>query len=155
MIGRTALKMRKPLAHLRDRLQDAPELVMVLSLAIVVQASCATSSRLPTEFQRLMIENASPDVIRVSIDLGEREILLGRVAPMSRAVLRIRAGTLPPGSSSARIRVVAVGAPSAVAAPNVYSTSALHSDPYRIEDLTQNVWRYSGSRIVSLGQGRQ
>jgi hypothetical protein len=110
-------------------------------------------ARAPLEFQRLVIDNASPDVIRVSIDLGNREIPLGQVEPMGTETLRIRPGMLPPSSPYARILIVPVGTPAAVQLPGK-SAGAIQSDPYPLSELVQHIWRFSGSRIQSLGPVR-
>lgn len=127
----------------------------LLSLLSVVQLGCATSGT-PLDFDDVVIENASPDVVRVSMELGGRELLLGSVRPMSREALPIRRGTLPPALGNARIRVVPVGAPSAQMKPGERtSAAAIYSDLYRAEEFITFEWRYSGSRVLPLGPRRR
>ena len=123
----------------------------VLSLMLgLANAGCAARSRGPIEFQRLVIENASPDVIRVYIDLGDREVLLGRVDPMSTEVFRVRPGTLPLSAGGARMVVVPVGTAAAIQLPSK-SAAGIRSDPYRLNDLMLHVWRFSGSQVQPIG----
>ncbi len=122
----------------------------LVGLALCAQAGCATASGIPVQFDRLVFENVSPDVVRVFIHMGDRELLLGRVEAMSRAELRIRAGVLPPGRSAVRVLVLVVGSPSPLPM-SALSAGALSSDSYPLSDLMGQIWRYSGSRIQPVG----
>jgi hypothetical protein len=116
-----------------------------VALAMVTQASCATTSERAVQFERLVFDNASPEVVRVFIHLGNHEFLVGRVEPMRRVELRIRAGALPLNVLDARVLVRTLGTPS------VSRTAlTLQSDSYPLPDLIRHGWRYSGSRVVPL-----
>jgi hypothetical protein len=127
------------------------DIIRLCVLLLVAQTGCATTyTGRQTEW--LIIENASPDAIRVSLDLGDRELLLGRVQPMTRATLRIAPAAIPPGRSTARIRIVPVGSPAVLIVPGRLSNSAtVASDPYPVEDFARQVWRYAGGRILWVG----
>lgn len=124
------------------------------ALAVLVSARCATRYQWPRGYEFLIIENVSPDVIRVSLDMGDHELLLGRVEPMRRGELRIRPGSISPSHVNVRIRVVAIGAYDPTPSTTVDRTAPLHSDSYHPDELLRNSWRYSGSRIVPLGPRR-
>lgn len=124
-----------------------PRLEIVHSLRrflplLVVLAACATSPSQSLPVQTLTIENASIDVIRVSLDFGDRQMLLGRVEPMTRGRLRIPGGAVHTGSPWLRVLVYAVGAP---------TEERLPSEWYPGLELLRLAWRFTGRLVVPSG----
>lgn len=120
----------------------------------LLQTGCTARSQVPAGFRYLDFENSSPDLIRIALDLGDREVPIGRVAPMTRVRLRIREGALPPDPTRARIRATALATPEAIRLPARGNPQSAPSDWYPIDELVGESWRYSGSRIVALPQTR-
>jgi hypothetical protein len=124
------------------------------AIAFTGLAGCATGGSHGPTFEQLVVANSSPDAIRVLLDLGDRELSIGRVNPMSQATLRIRSGAVPPEASGLRLRIVPVGTPVTYAAPGRSGGIGIVSEPYRADDLFGSAWNYSGSRILRVGRYR-
>ncbi len=100
----------------------------------------------------LAFENASPDVVRLYIQAGDRPLMIARLGPFERRTLMLRPGTLPPGAGRARLLVLPVGAPTIVAGVD-RNWSTIFSEPYPVRDLLAHRWIYSGSRIIAARGG--
>ncbi|MGH7470568.1 MAG: hypothetical protein ACRENP_21695 [Longimicrobiales bacterium] len=94
---------------------------------------------------RLVIENASPDVVRVYLDVGDHGVLLGRVGAFETAFLRVPPGVVHPASGTATINIVPVGTP-----VSMLGRTGVRSDVYQAYDLLQYPWRFSGTRIMMM-----
>jgi hypothetical protein len=95
--------------------------------------------------QRLVIENASPDVIRVYLDISDQGFLLGRISAFETAILRVPPGIVHPASGTATINIVPVGA-----AVSMLGRSGVRSETYQASDLLEHRWRFSGTRIMMI-----
>jgi hypothetical protein len=98
----------------------------------------------------LNFENASPDVVRLWIQVNERDLLLGRLDPFQHKTFPVRRGMIPPGSGRARLVVIPIGAPGTIKAEPATDT-AVRSEFYPANELLDHRWRYSGSRVVTTG----
>ncbi len=129
---------------------------------LLLIAGCA-SARLPEDSaapsipayqpQRLLLENASPDAVRVYLEVSGREVLLGRMGPFERAPLRIPAGVVHMGSGDARIVVLPLATPQPIVSGR--NSIGIRSDTYLANEFLQTSWRYSGGRIVMVLTPRQ
>jgi hypothetical protein len=134
----------------RRSFKHAKHTLFPLIIAAIGMASCATRPHRSGDSEHLVIENASENVIRVLLDLGNgTEWRIGRLDPMTRAALPIPPGLL--AYPNARIRVVRFGTPRLVLAADSPGDTAPRSDAYAVADLIRFVWRYSENTIQMLG----
>lgn len=131
-----------------------PAILPLTIVCLALQTGCAGNRQPPAYRQQLVIENRSPDMIRVSLDFGNSEILLGRVEPGARSVFRIQPGTLPSGVTLARIRGIAAGTVAVVGVPGADRANGSHSEWYSMDELLNGAWLYSGSRVVRTASRR-
>jgi hypothetical protein len=122
--------------------------MLTIGAASGATTSCARSG-LRGASEQFVLENASPDAVRVSLEIEQDEIVLGRWGPFERRVIILRTGKIPPGSRPVRIVVTAVGAPG-IGAPGRKDATSVRSDSYPTDELVRNQWRYSGSRIMAM-----
>ena len=102
---------------------------------------------------RLILENASGDPVRVYLEVGGRQIMLGRLGGFERSSLRVPTGVIQPGSGDARILIVPLGTPQPLlAGSNMFN--GIRSDTYSAYEFLQTDWRYSGNRVMMVLNGR-
>ena len=129
-------------------------------LGLILLAACTTAR--PTaqanddgmiQPTRLELENASGDPVRVYLEVGGRQIMLGRLGGFERSSLRVPSGVIHPGAGDARILIVPLGTPQPLlAGGNMFN--GIRSDAYSAYDFLQNGWRFSGSRVMMVLNGR-
>ena len=129
-------------------------------LGLILLAAC-TSARPAAQANddgmvtrnRLILENASGDPVRVYLEVGGRQIMLGRLGGFERSALRVPTGVIHPGSGDARILIVPLGTPQPLlAGGNMFN--GIRSDAYSAYEFLQTDWRYSGNRVMMVLTGR-
>src|SRR5262245_46874713 len=127
-----------------------------LLLGMILLAACTTARPVAQTNDdgartrsRLELENASGDPVRVFLEVGGRQILLGRLSGLERGSLRVPTGVIHPGSGDARILIVPLGTPQPLlAGSNMFN--GVRSDAYSAYEFLQTGWRYSGSRVMMV-----
>lgn len=134
----------------RRRNSRSSAMARVAAVAWLASSSLGCAARLPVSHDRavLAFENASPDVIRLYIRTGDRQVVVARLGPFERRALILRTGLIPPGSGAARLLVLPVGAP-AIEWSAAGNPSTIRSEVYPVGDLLSHRWIYSGSRIIA------
>jgi hypothetical protein len=118
-----------------------------LIIAAFSTTSCATNLDRSDDRRRVVIENASPDVIRVFIDLGgTNRVLLGRLEPTTVAALPMRPPLIDL-AGDVEIVVVTTALPRRIREYYRAADLEARSGPYPIEALVRHAWRYTGKRI--------
>lgn len=95
----------------------------------------------------LVIENQSPDVIRVWFDGGFEEVVLGEVRPLGRGKLKVWRTNVADELGNVFIRVAPVTNPAREGEPAL--KPAIASELFRMADAPAMVWRYTGQRLIS------
>ena len=129
-------------AHLRS----ARRVVLALALILVaIATSCAPAFR-SGGYDYLVIENQSPDVIRVWFDGGFEEVVLGEVRPLGRGKLKVWRNDVADDLSNVYIRVAPVTDPVREGEPP--RRPAVSSELFRMADAPAMVWTYTGQRLI-------
>jgi len=148
-----AISLKRPCARLtgpeRPR-SGSSRMVWVAAIAWLVAGSPGCATGLPVSEDRVVLafENASPDAIRLYMQIADRETLVARLRPFERGAVFLRTGTIPPGSGTARLLVVPVGGP-AIASSVANTSSTIRSEMYSIDGLLAHRWIFTGSRIMA------
>lgn len=122
------------------------------AIVATTERDVATAVRSPSRIEhRLLLENATPDVIRVTLAAADREVSLGRWQPFETRSVSLHGSSIVGGQAPARIVVTPIGSP-ALNRPGLRRDAAVRSDLYSIVELVSLARRFSGSRVVSRGQ---
>lgn len=122
----------------------------MLLLVAVASACGPRPGGAPEPVQRtIRFENSSDAAVRVYLVGAGQDWLLGRVGSASNMMLRVPAGFPSATASTVSLVAVPLGALDLLGAGASQVPDAIHSGPYRLDDLLGMRWALRGERLFA------
>ena len=125
--------------------------LLAACMTVVVLAGCALPHSSPASTGAevrppnvLRLENNSADLLRVYLEIGERQVLVGRVDPFQTVSLRVPPGVINGASGLGRLLVVPLGTAQPIGSTVL---QGIRSDTYHAGDFLEFPWQFSGTRL--------